>query len=201
MTEALDIRRFSDLEKRRQAYTLSVRGNSVGTVAKILGVSVATVREWIDAFKHEIQGTTAQLNCEDYAMVLMDRIDQIRQETWSHYTKAPNDASKRQWLRMALDVEMKEKSAMLDLGLLSKPSVRHEHTVNIGINKGEIRPEQLDALAAMALSGELGVTPEEAIIMGGRSSPVLSAKFIESLQGDYNESGESDTEEDDKNEF
>lgn len=170
-----EIQQFSQAEKKRQAYNLAIRGSNVQTVAHIMGVSPATVRAWIDSYKTEIQGTISQINREDYATLFMNRMDQIRQEAWTHFGNAKKDSERRAWLRMAMDVEVKEKDGLMDLGLIDKQPTQHEHqhSVVIGVGENEVRPEQLDALAAMALSGSMGLSAEDALAMCGRPAAPL----------------------------
>lgn len=155
-------------ERRRQVFALRARGQTVKTISKLMGISQATVRTYIEDHKEEIQGTVAQIKRDDYAGITMERFNQLRREAWSNYDKSDKLSEKGRFMKILMDLNKNELSALLDLGCLDRQTVHYEHTL-AGVEKVDMA--QLDALAAIMTAETLGVTPEQALKMGGRRQP------------------------------
>lgn len=167
--------------RQRQAFNLIARGHSVQTVARMMGLTSKTIREYVEKKRHEIQGTAEQIQREDYVGLILSRREAIRSEAYANYSSCTKTGDRVKLLRLIMDNDTGELKDLQSLGLVVKESEKKvvSHEVSGTIDLKDVNQNKLDALAAMILSEKMGVTPEEAVNMCGRrgmnrlDSPVL----------------------------
>ena len=165
-----------------QAFSMYLRGHEVSVIAKEVGASEPTVRGWISSRKEEVKKHLEEIKGEDYVGIVLGRFKEMRDLIWMEFEKAKYASDKARFVKLLLDIQKQEISTLQDLGALKKAvaPVPHEHKHEVTgtvahAHAHAMLPETLDgaeleSLAAMLIADTMGLTPEQALKLGGRFS-------------------------------
>ena len=169
-------------ERRRQVYSLHVRGYSKTAIAKMVGSSPVTVSKDIAFHEMELKQIKSKIDPENYLTEVRSEYDELRAESWKGFEKADRDMDRTRYLNTLIRLRESETKVLHDMGVLDKAPqvVEHMHKVS-GSVTAEIKDSRLDALAAILLAGEMGVTPEHALSMRGMDPVYIEDAEYEEL--------------------
>lgn len=164
-------------ENERQAFSLFCRGKNKAEIASILGVSRKKVDDAIHKQKQINHATLQRINKQDYVGIAMQRFAEIRDEVWTNLSNAKKTSDHAKYLKLAMDLEIKEASFLEGMGMLGLGNQGQAQEMNINIItqlKGEHGVPSLDALALSVLSHSTGRPASELLEMQGSKKNVLA---------------------------
>lgn len=155
-------------ETKRQAFSLHVRGKSKREIASLLKTTSKKVGEWIEEQKAINHGTLQRINKEDYVGIAMQRFAEIRDETWTNFQSCTKPGDRAKFLKLAMDVELKEAQLLTDMGFLKSEGKKTDLNVNIiAMLKDNVQLNRLDALTTAMLSKTTGMDTRTIMNMQG----------------------------------
>ena len=155
---------------RRNVYNLYMKGNSMSKIAKIFGIAPATVSSYVKSCEADIRKYSDDITKQNYLPTFLSRFEKIRDEAWAALSSCRNAAEKARFLKILLDVNVKELNALMDLGVIEKAADRVEHTVDGEIDHtSKFDEKQLEAISIMLISKVSGMTSESLINMGNNN--------------------------------
>ena len=150
--------------KRRHAFSMSCRGLSVGEIAHVLGVTEATIKNYLKESRTEAALVSKKIDREDYVGLVMARHEAVRSEAWAGWRRAGRESDKRGYLNTIAKLEKQEVDVLTELGMIEREGKNVEADINItAIIRSEIGRADLHAMAFSLLSGRMGITPQEAL--------------------------------------
>ena len=156
------------LARRRQVYTMQMRGYSKPQISKILGVAVSTVRDDVSVHERELAQMTLRIDPDVYIAQVLTENEDLRREAWRNYETAKKDTDRARFLSLVKSIREGEMRSLREAGLLDR-TAKQEDTSHAGSTTiSELSGAQLDALTAVLLAEEMGLTPEEVLGLGGR---------------------------------
>lgn len=194
-------------ERKRQAFSLYVRGKSKTEIASVLGSTSATVSRWIEEQKGINHTVTQRVKKEDHAGIVMQRFADLRNDIYTELENASKPGDKAKFLKLAMELELKETGLLQDLGLLETEARKQELSVSVVHQlKSDVGLGRLDALAVAMISKRTGMAANQVMAMQGahknvlampepvglkehespEPSPVIDADFTEPVNGKAN---------------
>lgn len=161
-------------ERERQAYSLLARGANEKTIADILGVTVSTVKKYINARREVVLDVINRVSQQDYAVLVLERFSQIRQEIWANYQSAEKEKDKIKYMELLMKVESQEQENLTKLGLLERQAEKVEHVIQGDVALSEVDHSRLEALTALVISQRVGNTPEGLLAMRAKENYLLN---------------------------
>ncbi len=164
-------------DKAYEAFTMSLRGYSVKEISTEIEVDEPTIKRWITARQEEVKRHVESVKGEDYLGIVLSRFEELRKLAYDDYKDASRSTDRARFLRVLMDIQKMEISTLQDLGALSHPVSKHDHKHEVkgGIVHAHVLPEKIDgaeleSLSAILVADTMGITPEEALRLGGRYS-------------------------------
>lgn len=168
---ALTIPTDSLIDRRRQAYHMSIRGYKPDQIAKVMGKSTETIRKYLRDQRTLLEEANASVRAIDYISEIRESYALVRMEIWNLYLKCDNPKDKLKCLSQIESIRSKETKQLQSLGALDKTpeKVEHSHSHSVKSNHitVDISDERLDSLASILIGDKMGLEPSEVLAMGG----------------------------------
>lgn len=183
-------------EKKRQAYSMHVRGHSVEEIASIMKRTPITIRNWLKDCSGEVHERLRTINDEDYVGILLSRFEALREEAWANYRSSTKKTDRGRFLKILMDLEAKELVALTKLGYISSEveegGLEEKALEKTAFMRDQYKLAQLDTFALEMVAKRMGTDKDQLFNM----VPSITEKNFHALPEPYELSNSRKVEED-----
>ena len=157
-------------EKKRQAYSMFVRGIPEAEIASIMNRTPNTIKGWIRDTAEDVEDKLKIIRGEDYVGLVLGRLQALREEAWANYHSSTKKTDRGRFWKAALDVEKTEVEMMMKMGFVKQAATEENINHNLEVNvttfmNSDLNIAMLDAFSLDLISKQLGIPREQIVDM------------------------------------